>query len=614
MVKVLDVRATLERVHAGESPQSLEGQNLDFKEDSSAFKDTAKMMAEAAACFANASGGTLVLGVRNQPGGPDAILGTSLEANRLARQIYELTEPGLTVAAQELDFRGKTLIEVRVPQGQDVHMVNGRATKRRADACIAMSSGDIARLMNDRRGVDWSSVATEIPITAVSPVAMARARELLRQLQDPERTKFAGFNDADLLRALGVATADGHLVRAGVLLFCDKEHQGQMPTELIVYQHRRSPGGEPTLIQRLDGPLLLAFLRVQELVDARLDKTPLSLPDGQQIHLADLPEAAVREAIANAVIHRDYGMPGPVQVEHAPTRLVVTSPGPLVPGVTVDNILTTPSRPRNSALTTAVRMLGLAEQAGVGVERMYREMIRIGHHPPEITEEDPAVRVALLGGSPNKSIAKYVASLPQDCAEDADALLVLFHLLTNRSVTNEAIAPVLQKSEAEAEGVLSALASEEVAMLEVTRETARYKKRTYRLREHVVRQLDTAVTYRRRTIDTIDRKIIETVEELGMITGRAVQLLFDVNASRASRIISDLVEREVLIKTSTQQRGPGVTYGKGPKFPAKRKTRSKKAASQATTSPSIPTDSRSPQDQETSITGTGWHPTLFEDH
>ena len=217
MIEAPDARAALERVHAGESAQSLEGQNLDFKEDSSSFKDTAKLMAEAAACFANANGGTLVLGVRDRPGGPDAIVGTSLDANRLARQIYELTDPGLTVAAQEFDFRGTTLIEVRVPQGQEVHQVGGRATKRRAEDCIRLSSGDIARLMNDRRGVDWSAVATEVPITAISPVAMARARELLRQLQDPERTKFAGFSDADLLRALGVATANGHLFRAGVL-------------------------------------------------------------------------------------------------------------------------------------------------------------------------------------------------------------------------------------------------------------------------------------------------------------------------------------------------------------------------------------------------------------
>ncbi|MGH3516577.1 MAG: ATP-binding protein [Haloechinothrix sp.] len=63
---------------------------------------------------------------------------------------------------------------------------------------------------------------------------------------------------------------------------------------------------------------------------------------------------------------------------------MVTSPGPLVAGVTVKNILTHPSKPRNRALTAAVRTLQLAEEVGRGVDRMYREMIRTGRPMPTI--------------------------------------------------------------------------------------------------------------------------------------------------------------------------------------------------------------------------------------
>ncbi|MGI8874003.1 MAG: ATP-binding protein [Egibacteraceae bacterium] len=86
----------------------------------------------------------------------------------------------------------------------------------------------------------------------------------------------------------------------------------------------------------------------------------MNLPGGQQLQLADLPEAAVREAIVNGVMHRDYRRRGAVHVDHTATRLVVTSPGPFVSGVTVDNVLTTSSRSRNAALSAAIRMLGLA--------------------------------------------------------------------------------------------------------------------------------------------------------------------------------------------------------------------------------------------------------------
>ncbi|MFD0519076.1 ATP-binding protein [Paractinoplanes durhamensis] len=432
-----------------------------------------------------------------------------------------------------------------------------------------MTSADIARLADERRGVDWSAAETDSPVSTASPVAMAQARALLRQHQDPQRRSYATYDDADLLRALGVATADGRLLNAGRVLFCDPD-PAFPAEELLVYQYRRSPGGEPAEIARLSQPLISAYLRIQEHVEARVDKTPLLLPDGQQVYLADLPEAAVREAVANAVIHRDYRSPGPVHVEHAPTQLVVTSPGPLVQGVTVDNILSTPSRPRNFRLTAAVRVLGLAEQAGVGVERMYREMIRLGHQPPQIREDWGSVRVSLLGGAPNKAIARYVASLPEEYADDADAMLVLFALLSKRTVTAEQLTPVLQKPIDEVAGVLRKLDGDDVAMVEPTRETIRRRYPTYRLREQVIRELGAAVGYRRRTQDDIDRKVIEAVQEIGQITGKMVQLLLDVDGSRASRILADLVDRQLLIKTSHQQRGPGVTYGPGPRFPLRK--------------------------------------------
>ncbi len=565
------VKAALQRVDAGAKAGGIEGSQLDFKRPMKSRDDTAKDMAEASVCFANASGGSIVLGVADHLSGTTALLGTEIEPQWLGRRIYELTNPGLTVECGAFHHGGVVLIEIRVPEGSDVHTVGGRATYRRGDSCLPMTAADIARLADDRRGVDWSAVETSDPVAAVSPVAMAQARALLRQHQDPQRRSYASYDDANLLRVLGVATSDGRLLRAGVLLFCDP--QEQTSGELIVYQHRRSPGGEPTEIVRLNRPLISAYIRIQELIEARVERTPLLLPDGQQIQLADLPEAAVREAVANAVIHRDYRLTEPVHVAHAPTQLIVTSPGPLVAGVTVANILSTPSRPRNPRLTAAVRILGLAEQAGVGVERMYREMIRIGQQPPQIRDEAGSVRVSLLGGAPNKSIARYVASLPEDYADDADVMLVLFSLLTKKTVTAQQMAPVLQKPIDETAGVLRKLSHDDVAMVEPTRETFRRRYPTFRLREHVVRDLGNALSYRRRTQDEIDRKVIETVQDMDRISAKLVQLLFDVDGSRASRILADLVERGILVKTSPQQRGPGVTYGHGPSFPSRRNAR-----------------------------------------
>jgi ATP-dependent DNA helicase RecG len=228
-----------------------------------------------------------------------------------------------------------------------------------------------------------------------------------------------------------------------------------------------------------------------------------------------------------------------------------------------------------------VRTLGLAETAGTDVDRMYAEMARIGHQPPTFLADLDQVRVTLLGGAPNTYLARFVATFPKDEAEDADTMLSLLTLLTRRTLTVDLMARVLQKPAAKVLAVLDRLASESVLLLERTRESARRSRPVYRLREHVVAALGPALAYRRRTVDEYDRKIIGPVREAGEVNARMVKLVLDLDAAPASRVLSDLVERGILVKTSYAQRGPSVAYGPGPAFP-KRPKRRRKAADMTT--------------------------------
>lgn len=560
-----EVEEALALIEGGRRGAEFESVALEFKRAQESFEDTARDLADAVACFANTpGGGTVVVGVDEKTPGSRAFAGCPHDGQALRRRIWELTNPSLTVMAESTTRHDAELLILLVPEGLEVHTVGGRAHHRVGTSCQPMSASEQARLLDDRRGADWSGEPAGRSASDVSPLALAAARQLLRVNPDRQRQAYSDLSDQDLLRALGVVNADGELLRAGQLLFCDDDGP-----DLIVYQFRRTPGGEPADVQRLGRPLLPGLQRSIELIAARIERTPILLPSGQQVELPDLPDSPVREAIANAAAHRDWRLPEPISIEHSPTRLVVDSPGPLVSGVTVDNILAHPSKPRNRTLIEAIRKLGLAEQAGVGIDRMYRDMIRTGHQPPQITESD-YVRVTLTGGAPNRNMARYIASLPVAAADDVDAMLVLFTLLTQRTVTAAQLERVLQKPAAEVETVLRTLAADEIAMLEPTRQTSRRRMATYRLREHALRGLGTAVSYRRRTVDEIDRKIVATVSELGQITNGVVQALLDVKVERASRILADLVDREILVKTSPHERGPRVTYGPGPGFPGKR--------------------------------------------
>ncbi len=516
---------------------------------------------DAVLCLANTVGGHVIFGVEDHAAGPAAFVGSGLDSTEVRKYVHDNSRPHLLVEADEVSYRAVRLLAISVQTDHDIYSdVKGRAPHRIDTDCVGMDPATQQRLREERRGFDPSAVpARSLDVDAV---AMARARERLGASLRPIRNGLAKLSDSDLLKALGVADADGRLLDAGHRLV------GTDGTALV-YQYRESPGGEPRVIERLTGPLLSVYDQVMDLIRLRRQLTPVTLPDGQQLQVEDFPELAVREAVGNALMHRDYRIETPVVVEHSPSVLVVTSPGPLVAGVTVDNILTHPSKPRNRALTAAVRTLELAEEVGRGVDRMYREMIRSGKPTPTIDATFDQVRVALVGGAPDVHIARYVAQLDPTVRDDTDAMIILLRLCAKRTVTARTVAPLLQKSVDEAEASLRHLATQSVAMIEPTRDTARAKHPNYRLRETVVKQLGTVLPYARHTSDEIDRRVVAHVQEYGRITNATVRNLFNVGTQRANQILVSLVERRILTKTSEAQRGPSVEYGPGAQFPKK---------------------------------------------
>ena len=226
------------------------------------------------------------------------------------------------------------LLIVNVLEGVETYSDDQGATSRRVGSqCLRMSAQDQLPA-HERRGYsDHTAITTELDVRAVRPKALAAARQSLSDRQDRLR-ELSSVSDSDLLRALGVMSTDGRLLRAGELLFCTPEPG----STVLLYQHRPTPGGEAASVERMEEPLILVYEKAVEQVWARRHTTPVNLPGGRQIEVADFPQVAVREVIANALLHRMYHLPGPVSVEHSPTSLVVESPGPLVAGVHESNI------------------------------------------------------------------------------------------------------------------------------------------------------------------------------------------------------------------------------------------------------------------------------------
>lgn len=521
-------------------------------------------------CFANAAGGTIVLGVADDVSGPEALVGTDLTASATRRAIYERTTPGLdvTVVAHPVDDR--TLLVITVPEGLEVYgTARGQYSWRRETDCSPMTADDVGRLREERASEDWSARSAGRGGSDQSdPTALARARSLLLLVPERGIAALADATAKDLLNGLGVLTPRGSLTNAGWLMFGP---HGERELPRIVYQHRHAAGGEPDRVVRLTEPLVLAVDRLFDIVEARLTFTPVNLPGGQQLAIADFPPDALREALLNAAVHGDHRTGRPIQVEHSPDWLTITSPGPLVAGVTPANILRHPHRARFRSLFHAFRHLGLVEQVGQGIDRMYREMLRFGRMPPRIVDDRDQVSVTFNADRPNIRIARFIAGLPSTEQDDLDVLLILNALRQRRSVTARDIAVEIQRPVDETQQLLRRLADDDRGLLEPSRGTVGRRLPNYRLRGAVLAELGPAVAYHRAPSSERERKIVEHLSEYGSINNRTVQNMFDVDVYRASAILRDLVVRDILVRTSEQQRGQTVRYGPGPAFTPPRK-------------------------------------------
>lgn len=559
-----DLEKILGAILAGDVADDHETHALDFKQDARSENETRTNLAKAAACFANADGGTLVLGVKERSSGEAAILGTKHAPDWCRQAIHELTTPSLLVDGSAFRFAGRTFVRLDVPRGIAVHEADGRFRRRIGKSCERMTALEIAQLSNDRTGADWSGEDAEVALTAVEPEAMQVARRGLAEKTSSNTTP-SSLSDTDLLTQLRlVRRGRSRLIKAAMVLLGDDDEFWPR----VQYTYRRTAGAEPVgLPPTYEAPLARVLDQVMEAISSRVETVPMNLPDGRQLQIADFPVPAVREALANALLHRDYRVATAVRVEHSPESLRITSPGLLPPGVTPDNILTHDSNPRNVRLFRAAEKIGLAEERGLGIDRMYRETIRSGHPTPVILENKSDVQVIFTRGARNRRFIRFIANLPEAERDSVESLLTIQALLTRASLSSEELAPVIQKTQGEAEAVLERLAARaETPVIEPTRKTRRHREPRYVLTSDTLRALGPVVEYNSMSVDDIDRKILLHLKEYGRISNKTLQNMLDVDVYRARDILKKLVEQEIIVRTSSQTRGIAVEYGLGARF------------------------------------------------
>ncbi len=364
-----------------------EGQRLELKRQ---WIDRAL---EDLAAFANTDGGRLLLGVEDSGrvvgfGGGDA------EIQKIANLIH--ARLGLTprILLQEIENLPVLVIEVEPAQG--VILYNGRYLRRVGSTNRDFAVDELAHHVVRRSGLHWDSLPSPWGIEQCDPQALHAFVQMAR----PRLPQADAAQPALLLQNLDLLR-EGRLTHAGVLLFAARP-QALFPQALARMGVFRSPTDivdshdfEGNLWQQVEA----AMERFRRLLQVRFDTsvTELSLAGLQRRETWEYPLDALREAVINALIHRDYMLTGHVQVRVHDDRLEVWSPGELPPGVTPE-LLRGPhgSYPRNPTLARVFFFAGLIEQWGSGTLNILRLCRQQGLPEPVFQEYGPSFLVTFL--------------------------------------------------------------------------------------------------------------------------------------------------------------------------------------------------------------------------
>jgi ATP-dependent DNA helicase RecG len=236
-----------------------------------------------------------------------------------------------------------------------------------------------------------------------------------------------------------------------------------------------------------------------------------------RVGIPDYPPAAFREGLANALIHRDYTRLGAVHVQWHEDRLEISNPGGFPEGAHLGNLLVTPPRPRNPLLADAFKRAGLVERTARGIDTIFYEQLRNGRPAPSYEQSDATTVVLTLpGGEANLEFVRMVVE--EGRSGLALRLLLLNALWQRRTLTTEAAARLIQRSEAEARAALHRLV--EAGLVEPRGDR---KGRFWHLSASTYRRLGAkAACVRQRGFEPLqqEQRILQYVEQFGRITRR----------------------------------------------------------------------------------------------
>ena len=354
------------------------------------------LLAECLVAFANSDGGTIVIGVDET--GHMLFPAYADEVESALRVSVQMCRPIVEARWHEAASEDGMVFAILVSRSPELHsLADGRVLVRAGAENRPLTGDEIRQLAATKSSGDFEMELA--PGAQRADFDEEIIDEYLGHWQERRRREWTRSLD-ELLVQIGALDASGKPTVTGVLLFA-RNPQVFFPQSGLTFVKflGRLPRGEAGQRgygrrEEIGGPLARIIQRTWEIVGEEM-RTGAVVTGLERQERTEYPVSAVREALVNAVAHRDYRLGGRrIEVRMFTDRMEITSPGGLPGFITVDNIVEEHFS-RNPRVVAGLYHWGYIEELGLGVDLMIDEMVRAGHPPPKFKDTPYSFTVTL---------------------------------------------------------------------------------------------------------------------------------------------------------------------------------------------------------------------------
>lgn len=269
--------------------------------------------------------------------------------------------PPPQITTQKLSVNGRNLLVVEVQKGNSLCSVGGVVYIRVGSSLRPLSIQEILMLSSELGIVAWDGA----PVASHAKADPRYIDWFFEALERSRGTMIVGEDRNRYLRSAGAAR-DGMLTNAGILFFTDAgEYIPHARIRMI-----RMEEDEPIWSREFEGPVWKVIEAVYSSLLAEMRKTEV-IVGARRVKVDEYPPRAVREAVINAVAHRNYTVGADIRIFLHPDRIEIRNPGGLMPGV---DIADPEHVPRNPSLSNLLYDTGFIERYGYGIRLIRREV------------------------------------------------------------------------------------------------------------------------------------------------------------------------------------------------------------------------------------------------